>query len=266
MHGHRRLGQSLRLISIFLTAVTLSPSARAENASGQPVLIELFTSEGCSSCPPADRIAIGLQSSSCKGQELIILSEHVDYWNNIGWRDRYSSPLFTARQQGYAKSLGQNSVYTPEAVVDGLYGMVGSNAGSLHDAIQKCSKNAKASVRLSVEEPEMNSADKRVSVSASSPPNLDGKRVQLFIAVTEDNLSSNVRSGENAGAVLSHTGVVRSLKRLGSEFVLDRSKDITYSTKITVSPQWKERDLRVIAFLQEPSTQRIWGAGQVKMR
>ena len=265
MIGTRRFKLALSWISNLLIIAFFAPASTAVNSAEQPVLVELFTSEGCSSCPPADRIAIGLQNSSRKGRDVIILSEHVDYWNNIGWRDNFSSPEFTLRQQDYARSLGQKSVYTPEAVVDGLYGMVGSNAGALNEAIQKCIYSPKASIRLSLERPTDSSPDWQVSVSTNSPPELDGKRVELILAVTEDNLSSNVRSGENAGAVLSHTGVVRSLKRLGRDFVFDKTKEVSCKTKIALRSQWKQNDLRLVAFVQELSTQRILGACQIKL-
>jgi hypothetical protein len=136
-----------------LVVTAFLPGQAKESIGGtgkQPIIVELFTSEGCSSCPPADRIAIRLQENSENGREIIVLSEHVDYWNYLGWQDKYSLAQFTARQQDYARALGQHSVYTPEAVVDGLYSVVGSNERSLHEAIERCALNPKASLHLRV--------------------------------------------------------------------------------------------------------------------
>ena len=253
--------------ALFFAGVMLSSRANEllETKARQPVLVELFTSEGCSSCPPADRLAIRLQDASKAGQEVIILSEHVDYWNRLGWQDKYSSPQFTGRQQDYAKVLEQSSVYTPEAVVDGAYGMVGSNSNSLREAIEKCFFSAKASLTLTSERMDNDPLRKKVSVSATSPVALAGKHVEIYVVVTEDNLKSHVMSGENGGAVLEHTGVVRYLKKLSPVVTLDPKKVLRYTAEILLNPQWKKQDLRVVGFLQDPITQKIWGANQIKI-
>src|ERR1700737_428967 len=133
----------MRRFSLFsgllaLTA-TASMSAGADKEGARvPVLLELFTSEGCSSCPPADRLLEVLdQKQPVAGAELIVLSEHVDYWDGLGWRDPFSSPQYTVRQQDYTNKNNCDGVYPPQLVVDGQFGLVGSDAHAASLAIQK---------------------------------------------------------------------------------------------------------------------------------
>src|SRR3954469_2474175 len=115
-----------------------------------PVVLELFTSEGCSSCPPADRLLQSLdEKQPFSGADLIVLSEHVEYWDSTGWVDPYSSKLFSARQRSYAKYFGLDSVYTPQAVVDGEREIVGSNGVEIRNAVEAAMRNQKVAVTLS---------------------------------------------------------------------------------------------------------------------
>ena len=121
---------NLGLILAIAAVAAIAPlGAQSDNHNGKvPVLLELFTSEGCSDCPPADRLLEALdRTQSVAGAEAIVLSEHVDYWNHLGWRDPYSSPQFSARQSAYASKFHLDSVYTPQLVVDGRLQFVGSN-------------------------------------------------------------------------------------------------------------------------------------------
>lgn len=269
MIGARVLGSNLRysiLLIVLTVAATHSSQAHATKSSrSEPVLLELFTSEGCSSCPAADRLAIQLQSQEKSGRQIIIMSEHVDYWNYLGWQDRYSSPLFTARQRAYAQALGQNDVYTPEAVIDGKIGVVGNDSQSVNKAIEKCALSAKAELSLVLESDESNPYKQKVFVTAvcTDPPCIE--RGQLFVAITEDNLKSKVRSGENSGAILAHTGVVGSLHKVGGAVSLSPNKPMKFVTEVALDPQWKKSDSRVIAFLQDSVKMSVTGATQRKI-
>ena len=171
------------LAASILAAIATTPlfAGQASSSGGtQPVLVELFTSEGCSSCPPADRVAIDLQRDL--GPDVIILSEHVDYWNYLGWQDPYSAPQFTSRQHDYSRKLGQQSVYTPEAIVDGTYGMVGSERAGLKSAIEKASRIPKVRVSINSSNTANDASKKELSISAIVPSGSSGSNAQLFIA------------------------------------------------------------------------------------
>src|ERR1700675_374887 len=141
---------SLFTATLCLSAGALTCTAADEAAARVPVLLELFTSEGCSSCPPADRLLEILdEKQPVAGADLIVLSEHVDYWDRLGWKDPFSSPLYTDRQQDYTNKYNLDGVYTPQLVVDGRYGLVGSNGREASSAIQKAIREQKIPIAIS---------------------------------------------------------------------------------------------------------------------
>ena len=179
-------------------------------------MIELFTSQGCSSCPPADQLVADLaRAGQSRGRAVVPLAFHVDYWNNLGWTDPFSSPAWTARQQDYARALNDRSVYTPELVVAGGVGMVGSQAGRVADAI------ARAPIQRELE---ATATWTPTALSIDAPPIADA---QLFVAVWEDAPNTSVPSGENAGRSLVSDRIVRALQRLDGP------------THVVLDPSWK---------------------------
>jgi hypothetical protein len=225
----------------------------ALSAFGQrgPVVVELFTSEGCDSCPPADRLLTGL-SRLMTDVEVIPLSEHVDYWNHLGWKDPFSAPLFSARQQDYGRQFRLESVYTPQMVVNGEVQVLGSNRRGAEEAIRKAAQEAHAKVELT------RLSDEAVRLKVDNIPQ-GVRNADLFLAITDNLLETDVRSGENAGKRLQHTGGVRRLNNIGH---IDLKKNANYSAdaKINVNPQWRTSSVRLVLFVQDRSSRRIVGA------
>jgi hypothetical protein len=240
------------------------PEATPDEGRRSPIVVELFTSEGCSSCPPADAVLTQLEKSQpVAGAEVIALSEHVDYWNYIGWSDPFSSEAFSARQQAYAPVFGNDGVYTPQMVVDGQAEFIGSNSSKAQAAIARAAKQPKAEVNIS----HIPSAVAQVialKVKAEKlPPMSAGDIVEVLLAITESNLSSQVVRGENSGRRLGHTAVVRELRALGQ--ISGADKPFAAETKAMLNKEWKRDELRAIVFLQEHTHKRILGASAISL-
>lgn len=196
------------LAAILLIALAFSVKNGAQPTSGPrtPVLVELFTSEGCSSCPPADKLLIQLkQKQPVANAQVIALGQHVDYWNSIGWTDRFSSPQFTARQQQYADRLNDGP-YTPQVVVDGTTSVVGNDPNEVSRTIARAAANPKP-VQVELSQIDGSLGVKLHGVATSSP--------EVFFAIVEDDLESQVKAGENEGVTLHHVAVARELRSLG---------------------------------------------------
>jgi hypothetical protein len=224
------------LISILFCGTLLSPCF---GQSRSPVLVELFTSEGCSSCPPADRLLEKLDPQA------IVLSEHVDYWNQLGWKDPFSSPAFTARQQAYSRILNVDGVYTPEMVVDGEAEFNGSDSGRAAAAIAKAVHKKKADVRIA-------RIDAGLRVEVEMPPGA----ADVFLALAEDSAASQVSAGENSGRHLHHVAVVRSIQKIGS---VKRGANFSRVLELPRAAATQ----RVIVFLQESGPGRISGVAML---
>jgi|SRR5581483_6523936 len=212
-----------------------------------PVLVELFTSEGCSSCPPADQLLAKLESQQpVSGVHIIALSEHVDYWDRLGWRDPFSSAQFTNRQQEYSQAFRDNGPYTPEMIVDGVSGFVGNQSSDALKVITEAAHAAKAAVRISV-------ANGKITIQADGVK----KPADVVVAITESNLLSNVSRGENAGRKLTHTAVVRWLRVAGKT---RPNEPFSGEIAISLDKNWKAANLHAVVFLQERSSRKVLGA------
>ena len=228
------------------------------------VLAELFTSEGCSSCPAADDLLRRLIADQpINGVEVIAISEHVDYWNRLGWRDPFSSPRFTERQTEYATTIASpNGVYTPQLVVDGRIGVVGSDLSEVRRALTEAASGERATVMISATQPANLSTTVRASVGTVPSVGRDGT-IRVMVAIVEDNLVTDVTRGENASRRLKHDAVVRALHTIGS---LDGDESAgEFSKKIELDRDWAARHLRVVAFLQDARTHRIVGVASAKL-
>src|SRR5271169_154232 len=186
-------------------------TSNAPDSASTPVLVELFTSEGCSSCPPADALLSRLgRTQPVRGANIIALEEHVDYWDRLGWKDPFSSEAATARQGEYGEAFGGRQVYTPQMIVDGRAEFVGSSDTDALRAIRAASQAPKPDIQLSWETGDSLAIHVEPLTDA---PARDG--AQLFLVVAENMLHSDVKRGENAGRALEHNGVVRQLLPLG---------------------------------------------------
>jgi hypothetical protein len=237
-----------RSILVFVLVLVGSGFAAAQN----PVVVELFTSEGCSSCPPADAVLaeLGRQPQN-NGIELILLGEHVDYWNYIGWTDRFSSAQFSQRQSDYARDFHISSVYTPQMVIDGRVQFVGNN---LDDVRQKIAEESRQPKPAQVTLKWTGSDQLQVAVQSAS-----AGKAKILLAVTEDGLSTAVGGGENGGRTLHHTAVVRQLRELGSS----GKERFETTAEVRRNPAWNAAQLKVAVLVQDPATGRILGAGEI---
>jgi hypothetical protein len=262
----------MRTFTILLLGVTLAPGlcssggfqASLSTTSRHPVVLELFTSEGCSSCPPADALLARLEEQQpFPDAEIIALEEHVDYWDQQGWVDPFSSEQWTLRQQNYASALGDHGVYTPELVVNGRLGFVGSHEGNVRQAIAAATAQPFVSVQLEPAKSEKHDrVTYKVTVGAPQPPSADIPEV--WIAITERGLHSAVTRGENAGEHLRHASVLRSLRKLGT---LDLHGNPGFSSQVDakIDSAWNRGNLRAVAFIQEKRSRHILGAAALSI-
>jgi hypothetical protein len=241
------------------------PSAPARAAAtpadgSRAVVVELFTSEGCSSCPPADQFLAELDRAPVNGVAIIALSEHVDYWNRQGWVDPFSSALFTARQRAYSESLNAD-VYTPQMVVDGKWEFVGSDRGAAAGAIREASSAHKLQVMPSVQ---VSGGQARVHVDILPAGAIQIPSGRVLVGITEDGLSSNVTAGENQGHRLPHVAVARTLVGAGStrRGVASDACDAI----VPLDPSWVQDRLRVVVLVQAKPTGAIVGAASVPVQ
>jgi hypothetical protein len=193
----------MRMIKAIAFLALLLAAGRSIGAAERPIVVELFTSEGCSSCPPADAFLAEL----ARRPEVLALSFHVDYWDRLGWKDPFSSAAATARQRRYAQLLRTDTVYTPQIVVDGHWQAVGSDQSAVEQAID-------AAGRASAAIPVMLSLDHgRARVVIGSVANSIGGSVVLI--GFDRRRADAVRGGENAGRTLTYTDVVRGISEIG---------------------------------------------------
>ena len=251
---------ALAIIITILCLATWTMIRRAESVHANdrtPVLVELFTSEGCSSCPPADRFLEKLDHQPLPGAEMIVLSEHVDYWNHIGWADPYSAHFYSERQSAYAKRFGLDGVYTPQMVVDGTSEFVGSDSGLAEKAFGKALGAPKISVQLSaVSTVTSNTVHAHLGTGALEP-SFGLREAEVYVAIALSRAESQVSAGENAGHRLVHVSVVRSVTKVG---VLNLGHGFSQDVDLGLEPGSDARNLRVIAFVQEPRQGRVLGA------
>lgn len=233
---------------IALAALAIGTVSRA-SGEHQPVVVELFTSEGCSDCPPADELlnAMARQRSA----DVIPLAFHVTYWDRAGWRDRFSDERFTDRQKNYQAKLHVPSLYTPQMVVDGQYQVVGNDAPNVDALIRRAAGDPKP-VAVNIAPTEGS-----VTISArASDPSVKGR---VLLAITEDDLSTAVTAGENRSRTLHHSAVVHSLQDVGAL----TGGAFSRAVSLKAGRDWQRDKLHAVAFVQDGDGH-ILGAAEVK--
>jgi hypothetical protein len=237
---------------IWLAIAGAALSGGAVMDQRQPVLVELFTSEGCSSCPPADALLEKLDHDQpVSGAQIIVLSEHVDYWNQLGWKDPYSSSAFSERQANYARALRLEEVYTPQMVVDGAVECPGADAQKAVTAI----RNAIAEPGIAVRWSAAGNGD-ALTLDVDPLPNSKVRKASVYLARAADSAVSDVLRGENRGLKLHHVSVVSEIKEIGH---VDRKSG--FKTGIPILNGDAPAGSKLVAFVQEPGQGRVLGAG-----
>ncbi|GAC1313276.1 MAG: hypothetical protein NVSMB24_36320 [Mucilaginibacter sp.] len=245
------------ILAASLTAIALGTSAfikvrllnKINSENKGFAVVELFTSEGCSSCPPADELVAKIQKESA-GKPVYILTYHVDYWNHLGWKDQFSSADFSKRQHNYANYLHLQSVYTPQIVVNGKTEFVGSEEGTLRNAIRAGLQKAPVGhIDLTILKTDNKQASLKYTVEGSD------KNTVMFVALLQKSAQTKVMRGENGGHTLSHVQIVRKLQQItirGNGGV----------ENITLPQGFDQRSWEIIGFLQNTVSGAVTGAAR----
>ena len=239
---------SIPLAFMMTTSIAQNPGADAQK---RPVLVELFTSEGCSSCPPADALLAAIdRMQPFSGVTAIVLSEHVDYWDHDGWKDPFSSSDVTARQDVYSRHFGQPSSYTPEAVIDGAQGLNGSDPHTMTAAIEKAGQQEKIAIAITNAVWNGNTAEATVSATAHA-------KADLYAALADEQDETSVARGENSGKHLQHVAVVRTFEKIGS------LKDgFSKPIHVKLRGEAPQKKMRLVIFAQEGDEGRVLGVAE----
>lgn len=225
----------------------------------KPVVVELFTSEGCSSCPPADRLLIELQETQVvPGIQVIPLGEHVDYWDRLGWKDPFSSRAFSDRQRDLGQELGLSQIYTPQMVINGTREFVGSRRADALRALREASEASSLGVELEAQPWKERPDELELGIRVQGREENFPGRYRIRLAITEDDLVSRVTRGENSGRVLHHAAVVRRLEEVTS-CKLSQGRFET-RTRLRLDPSWRRENLAIVVFVENPKTLEIVGA------
>lgn len=220
----------------------------------KPVLVELFTSEGCSSCPPADALLQSLDhEQNIPGAQVIVLSEHVDYWDHEGWRDPFSSAEVTARQDAYVSHLSQDSAYTPEAVVDGSRGINGSDRRDLVAAIEEAAQRPK--IEIAIANAAVSGETLEANVRVEAHP-----RTDLYAVLADEHDESSVSRGENSGRHLEHVAVARVIKKLGT-----LNDGFSGQIHVALPNRSQPQKMRLVVFAQERGTGHVLGVTEANL-
>lgn len=238
-------------------AERVQTSGGARQMAKVPVLVELFTSEGCSSCPPADALLGRLdREQPLRNAQIIVLSEHVDYWNKGGWEDRFSSPALTERQQAYGFFFKLSDVYTPQMVVNGAVQMNGTDGKAIAAALEKAADSHPIPLQIT----SVQVREKEVTFALrSGMPSTPGD-ANVYAALVDPEDTTTVGGGENHGRTLQHTGVVRVLQRVGNSSHTQSLGEKPFVVKANVPGRSALDGMRLVVFVQTKQIGPVLGA------
>jgi hypothetical protein len=237
-----------------LAQARVGNNASVTQAAHGAVLVELFTSEGCSDCPPADALLRQIEGKQTElGQLIVGISEHVTYWNQLGWSDPFSSDSYTERQSAYRQRFNLDSVYTPQMVINGEAQIVGSDRSGLLRAIREEQKPQPISIHINA----VSVHDRSLILQFSIAGNLPSAGADLFAAITDDNSKSSVTRGENSGRTLSHVSVARSITRIAK--VSSQAEQTIQIPLPNPSALSENQGRHLILFAQAPRLGRVLG-------
>jgi hypothetical protein len=254
----------MRLFAVFVVIafVIAADCGRAADAARSTVLVELFTSEGCSTCPPADDLLQRIDATQpVPGAQIIVLSEHVDYWNHDGWRDPYSSSFLTDRQSGYVHALGLNTPYTPQMIVDGAAELRANSAGQIVEILEKAAAGIKVPVKISSLRADPKTAG-LIHARIEADGALEKHNADIFLAAALDHAESQVLRGENSGRHLAHVAVVQQIVKVGR---LEKQKTFAQDVEIKLKPGTDPASIRIVCFVQESAFGKVHGAALEKI-
>ncbi len=248
-----KIYSSLLLLTLAIVAFKADKISDNNKAAKGFAVVELFTSEGCSSCPPADALIARLQKESA-GKPIYILAFHVDYWNRLGWKDVFSDASYSQRQQQYSKWLNSSEVYTPQAIVNGRTEFVGSEENTLRSALKTgLMAGAKNGIVLN----NLKSSGDKINLQYQTEGETNNS--SLVIALIEKNATTKVGRGENAGRSLSHVQIVRKLQS-----VMLRNNP-SGSVSIAIPVGFNAESFEAIAFIQNNTNGMITGATRAEL-
>jgi hypothetical protein len=242
---------SLLMMSLFFAFKNKTTQFSIQPIENQSfVLLELFTSQGCSSCPSAEKLVEKtLLDTKKSGKKVFVLSYHVDYWDRLGWKDPFSQAQFTQRQYDYAKWLNSANVYTPQIVVNGTDEFVGSDAKKMAQTLGKLSSGV-PTINFQFENIDWKNEVINFDINLSELP----KNSQLNVALVNKNTETNIQKGENEGRKLTGVNVVNVLQKISSTMLKNK-------VKLLIPKNSEKTNTRVIAFLQDKTTHQIRGVG-----
>ncbi len=243
------------IILVSFREVKQHPSKTAKEVTSGFALVELFTSQGCSSCPPADTYLSKLiKNGESDGKKIIALSFHVSYWNRLGWVDPFSDENFTHRQQRYSQAFGSSTIYTPQMIVNGSQSYASSRPGIIDQGVNKMlSREPVIKLNASVTSLDHNAIEFKVKAAGE----MSDKSLYLHAAIVEKGLTTAIKRGENIGRTLHHDNVVRIFN------TWDLSKSIDGKLSLEFPNDVKIENASLVVYAQKPSTMEVLGADQL---